>query len=115
MSRMRNEGLARQQEEEDARARALFEQAARDASPEPAPSALLDQVTELDKTLKVKWDPARHPHTEATLRSALASFGAVDSLVLSSKRPGTAVVAYESIVSAVRQLHSVRCARASAH
>jgi len=104
LARLRQEGLARQQEEEERRARELFEQAARAATPEPdltAPS-ILDEVTELDKTLKVKWNPGEHPYTEKTLQAALTRFGPVDSLVLSAKRPGTAVVAFESIVDAVR-------------
>lgn len=105
LARLRQEGLARQQEEEERRARELFEQAARAVTPEPdltAPS-ILDEVTELDKTLKVKWNPDEHPYTENTLHAALTRFGPVDSLVLSTKRRGTAVVAFESIVDAVRR------------
>ena len=105
--------MARQhQEDEETRARELFERAGRDASPEPAPATpVLEQVTSLDKTLKLRWEPVQPGRTEAALRAALSSFGPVDSLLLSTKKPGTAVVAFESIVGAVRWIAPM----ASAH
>jgi curved DNA-binding protein CbpA len=117
LHRLRDEGLARQQADEEARARALFDQAEREAlaadaplsTATPAAPVLETAVSPLDKTLKVRWDPTARPHTEASLRTALEAAGDVDSLVLSAKRPGTAVVAYQSVVGAVRPLGSGPC------
>lgn len=61
----------------------------------------IPEPTELDCTLKLKWKRKKHIFTESDLETILSPIGKVDSVALSEKKKGSALVVFKSVVDAV--------------
>lgn len=61
----------------------------------------IPEPTELDCTLKVKWKRKKHTFTESDLEAILSPIGKVDSIALSEKKKGSALVVFKTVVDAV--------------
>ncbi|CDH50264.1 subfamily member 17 [Lichtheimia corymbifera JMRC:FSU:9682] len=84
LARLRAEGAKRREEWRE-------EQPQEEKIPEP---------TELDCTLKVKWKRKKHTFTESDLEAILSPIGKVDSIALSEKKKGSALVVFKTVVDA---------------
>lgn len=59
------------------------------------------QETELDSALKIKWKRKKYDFSESDLHQILDPIGKVDTVALSQKKKGSAIVAFKSVVDAV--------------
>jgi DnaJ family protein C protein 17 len=55
----------------------------------------------LDCALKLKWKRKRYDFSETDLETLLDPIGKVDTVALSQKKKGSAIVAFKSVVDAV--------------
>lgn len=60
----------------------------------------LPQETELDCALKIKWKRKKYDFSESDLQQILDPIGRVDTVALSQKKKGSAIVAFKSVVDA---------------
>ena len=58
-------------------------------------------VSEADRMVKIKWKRKRNEYTESMLRELCANYGAVENVVLSSKK-SNALVVFTNLTGAVK-------------
>lgn len=80
------------------------------ASPAAPPSAF----TDMDRTVQLRWDARAGTYDEAAISRLLRQFGPVDMLVI-NKKGTNALVAFSSILDAVRGVHTVALVTCEAH
>lgn len=105
LQRLREEGLRRQQqlerelhEQREATQRAVHAVHVRRAQ-EDRVSKFESAYSDLDRTVKVRWDRKRYEHDARSLREKLVTFGDIVHVQVSKGKP-TAVVQFASIVGA---------------
>ena len=106
LTRLREEGARRQQEQERELAEARERARVHHHHTQPAASSSSAAIaTELDRTLKLKWKKKEQEETmdESQLTAILSPFGPIEHLAV-SKKGGSALCVFQSLVSAVRSL-----------
>ncbi|RUP47299.1 hypothetical protein BC936DRAFT_145897 [Jimgerdemannia flammicorona] len=102
LERLRAEGARRRKEKEEELRKQMMNEptsVAEDSTP--------TEHGELDCTLKVKWKRKRHTLDSADLESIFSVFGPVDSVAVSSKKQGSALVVFKTVVAAHAALTSM--------
>lgn len=61
-------------------------------------SHLEAQLTHTDTTLKIRWKRKLCTHTVETLTDIFSDYGTIDHIIPSSKKPGTALVSFNSVI-----------------
>ncbi|RUS30199.1 hypothetical protein BC938DRAFT_479735 [Jimgerdemannia flammicorona] len=102
LERLRAEGARRRKEKEEELRKQMMNEptsVAEDSTP--------TEHGELDCTLKVKWKRKRHTLDSADLESIFSVFGPVDSVAVSTKKQGSALVVFKTVVAAHAALTSM--------
>lgn len=68
----------------------------------------LPEETELDCALKIKWKRKRYDFTKEDLKELLDPIGKVESLELSEKKKGSAIIVFKTVVDAVSYYYFCR-------
>ncbi|KAL1915780.1 uncharacterized protein VTP21DRAFT_6539 [Calcarisporiella thermophila] len=88
--RLRTEKLRKREEEEESRI----------AAEARAKSSAFESVSELDRTLKMRWKKKDHTFSQADISQILANYGEIEAVAISAKKGGSALVVFKTIVAA---------------